>query len=81
MVYIDVGKPMSIQDISISNNQHKQLIKAVPNDSILVKGDDGELIVNVSEYQNSKLSKKNQVIELIIGDKVLDPKAHYWVFK
>jgi hypothetical protein len=81
MVYIDVGKPMSIQDISISNNQHKQLIKAVPNDSILVKGDDGELIVNVSEYQNSKLSKKNQVIELIIGDKVLDPKAQYWVFK
>jgi Tat protein secretion system quality control protein TatD with DNase activity len=72
---------MSIQDISISNNQHKKLIKAVPDDSILVEGDGGELIVNVSEYKSSKLAKKHQVIELIMGDKVLDQKAQYWVFK
>ncbi|MFT6896842.1 MAG: hypothetical protein ACJA13_001246 [Paraglaciecola sp.] len=81
MAYIDVRKPMSIQDISISNNQHKQLIKAVPDASILMEGDDGELIVNVSEYTSSKLSKKHNIIELIMGDEVLDLKAQYWVFK
>jgi Tat protein secretion system quality control protein TatD with DNase activity len=72
---------MSIQDISISNNQHKKLINAVPDDRILVEGDDGELIVNVSEYKSSKLATKGKIIELIIGDEVLDPNAQYWVFK
>ena len=72
---------MNIQDISITNNQHKKLIKCVPNASILVEGDDGELIVNVDEYMSSKLAKKNKIIELIIGDEILDPKAQYWVFK
>jgi len=72
---------MNIQDISITNNQHKKLIKGVPNASILVEGDDGELIVNVDEYMSSKLAKKNKIIELIIGDEILDPKAQYWVFK
>ncbi|MFT4940282.1 MAG: hypothetical protein ACI88A_003334 [Paraglaciecola sp.] len=81
MVHINVGKPMSIQDIPISNNQHKKLINAVPDDRILVEGDDGELIVNVSEYKSSKLATKGKIIELIIGDEVLDPNAQYWVFK
>ncbi|MFT4995093.1 MAG: Tat protein secretion system quality control protein TatD with DNase activity, partial [Paraglaciecola sp.] len=31
---------MSIQDIPISNNQHKKLIKAIPDDRILLEGDD-----------------------------------------
>ena len=72
---------MSIQDIPISNNQHKKLMHAVPDDRILVEGDDGELIVNVSEYKSSKLATKSKIIELILGDDVLDPKAQYWVFK
>lgn len=72
---------MSIQDISISNNQHKKLIKAVTDTSILVEGDNGELIVNVAEYMNSKLAKKDKVIELIMADEALDPEAQYWVFK
>lgn len=72
---------MSIQDITISNNQHKKLIKAVPDDRILVEGDDRELIVNVSEYKASKLATKRKIIELIMGDEVLDPTAQYWVFK
>jgi hypothetical protein len=77
----NVRKPMSIQDIPFSNNQHKKLIKAIPDDRILLEGDDGGLIVNVAEYKSSKFATKGKIIELIMGDDVLDPNAQYWVFK
>lgn len=76
---------MSIQDISITNNQKKQLLKAVKDTQILIQEESGELIVNVKAYSALKnnIAYKNtgaEPIEEIIGDDVLDFDAEYFVF-
>ena len=73
---------MTIQDISISNNQRKSLIKALPGDeSVLIESEEGELVVSVADYSEFKLAKNKTPVEIIIGDDILDDDAEYWVFR
>jgi hypothetical protein len=76
---------MSIQDISITNNQKKLLLKAIKDTQILVQEDNGDLIVNVAAYlalKNNIAYKKTgaEPIEDIIGEDVLDFDMEYFVF-
>ena len=76
---------MSIQDISITNNQKKLLLKAIKDTQILVQEENGDLVVNVAAY----LALKNNIaykstgaepIEEVIGHDELDFDAEYFVF-
>ncbi len=71
---------MSIQEIAISNNQKKHLLKAVQDESILFQDDNGDLVVNVAAYEASRTDKNPTPIEDIIGEDVLDYNAEYFVF-
>lgn len=76
---------MRIQDISITNNQKKSLLKAVKDSQILVQEENGDLIVNVKAYLALKnnMANKNtgtEPIEEIIGSDELDFEAEYFVF-
>ena len=76
---------MKIQDISITNNQKKLLLKAVKDPQILVQEDSGDLVVNVKAYQalkNNIAYKKSgsEPIEEIVGEDALDFDAEYFVF-
>jgi len=76
---------MSIQDISITNNQKKSLVKAIKDPQILVQEENGDLIVNVKAYLALKnnIAHKNtgaEPIEEIVGDDTLDFEAEYFVF-
>ena len=76
---------MRIQDISITNNQKKLLIKAIIDPQILVQEENGELVINVKAYLALKnnIAHKNtgtEPIEEIIGFDELDFEAEYFVF-
>jgi len=76
---------MSIQDISITNNQKKSLLKAIKDKQILIQEENGDLVVNVAAYQALKnnIAYKNtgaEPIEEVIGEDVLDFDAEYFVF-
>jgi len=76
---------MSIQDISVSNNQKKRLLSAISDEQVLVQNEEGELLVNVAAYisfKNDLPAEKSDPapIEAIIGDNVLDFDAEFFVF-
>ena len=81
---------MSIQEISLANNQKKRLAKAVKDQAVLFADDNGDLVVNVANY---KALKKELIvakaikpgieltpIEAIVGEDVLDFSSEYFVF-
>ena len=71
---------MSIQDLSISNNQKKKLLRAITDENIMFQDDTGELVLNVAAYKTFKEENKQTPIEAILGEDVLDPRAEFVVF-
>ena len=76
---------MSIQEITLPNNQKKKLQKGITQESVLFQDDNGDLVVNVEAYQEFKLTvKKNErhlLIEAVVGDEVeLDFSVEYFIF-
>lgn len=76
---------MSIQDITVSNNQKKRLLHAINDEQVLVQNEEGELVVSVATYvtfKNGLPTEKSNPgpIEAIIGEGVLDFNAEYVVF-
>jgi ASC-1-like (ASCH) protein len=71
---------MSIQTISLSNNQKKQLRNSSKLDSVLFIDDNDDLVVNVAAYETLKQSTNPAPIEAIVGDDVLDFQVEYFVF-
>lgn len=70
---------MSLQDIQITNNQRKKLLKAMDDETILQQ-DEGVLVLNVAEYNNYKeLSESSPVEDILVGIK-LNYEAEYIVF-
>jgi len=72
---------MSIQEISVSNNQKKSLLKAVKDQQVLFQDDNGDLVVNVEAYEEWKelKGKGSDPIEEIV-EEALDYDSEYFVF-
>ncbi len=70
---------MSIQDIPVSHNKKKKLAKCIKSDTVLIE-DEGELILNVSEYLAFKAATLKTPIEDVLGEGILDESAEYIVF-
>lgn len=71
---------MSIQEIAVSNNQKKHLLRAITDEAVLYQEDNGDLIVDVASYLELKAGAETGPIEDIIGDVALDFTAAYFVF-
>ena len=71
---------MSIQEIAVSNNQKKQLLKAINKDEVLFQEDNGDLVVSVAAYLNFKQEADPGPLEAIVGEDTLDFNAEYFVF-
>lgn len=71
---------MSIQEISITNNQKKQLIRTINDESILIIDDNEDLVVNVENYKNFIASSDVSPIEDIITDETLNWDAEFIIF-
>jgi len=73
-------KIMSIQEIAVSNNQKKQLLKAIKKDEVLFQEDNGDLVVSVAAYVIFKKEADPGPLEAIMGEDTLDFNAEYFVF-
>ncbi len=71
---------MSIQEIAVSNNQKKSLLKAIRKENVLVQEENGDLVVNLAAYIVFKKEADPGPIEAIIGEDVLDFDAEFVVF-
>ncbi len=81
---------MSIQELTLANNQKKRLQKAIKDEAVLFEDENGDLVVNVANYKEFKhelriirATKKNlevEPIEVIVGEGILDFNAEYFVF-
>jgi len=81
---------MSIQEVSLANNQKKRLLKVIKDPAVLFSESNGDLVVNASAYQAlkkelslAKVAKPHlsaMPIEDIVGDDTLDFSHEYFVF-
>ena len=71
---------MSIQEIALSQNQKKKLLKSIGDESIAFKDDNGDIVVNVKAYSDLKQDSDSAPIEEIIGDVSLDFDSQYFLF-
>lgn len=71
---------MSIQEIALSHNQKKKLLKSIDNESVVFKDDNGDIVVNVEAYLDLKQTADSAPIETIVGEGVLDYDSQYFIF-
>ena len=71
---------MRIQEIMISNNNNKKLLKSITDNDVIYKEDNGDIVVNVEAYQNLKQDSNSAPIETMLDDDTLDFDNEYFVF-
>ncbi len=71
---------MYLQEIAISHNQKKKLLKAIKDDNVLIQEESGDIVVNVEAYLSFKKDLDPAPIEAIVGDDILDFNMQYLVF-
>jgi hypothetical protein len=71
---------MSIQEIALSHNLKKKLLKSINNENVLFKDDNGDIVVSVEAYLNLKQATDSAPIETIVGEDVLDYDNQYFIF-
>lgn len=72
---------MSVQEISISNNQKKALLKAFKKKKdVIFEEENGDLVVSVDAYEDFLDEISKEPIEEIVGEGVLNYDAEYFVF-
>jgi hypothetical protein len=71
---------MSIQDIAVSHNVQKKLLRAVKDEAVLFQDEDGAVVVNVAGYLAFKADTGTEPLEDVLGDVELDLSAEYFVF-
>ena len=71
---------MTIQEITLSNNQKKKLQKNIKSDTVLFQDENGDIVVNVAAYLEFLQGIKQAPIEDIVGNNVLSYDAEYFVF-
>ena len=72
---------MSIQDIAVSHNLRKKLLRAVKDEAVLFQDEDGAVVVNVAGYELLKADTGTEPLEDVLGDVVLDESAEFFVFE
>jgi len=72
---------MSIQDIAVSHNLRKKLLRAVKDEAVLFQDEDGAVVVNVEGYELLKADTGTEPLEDVLGDVVLDESAEFFVFE
>ena len=72
---------MSIQDIAVSHNLRKKLLRAVKDEAVLFQDEDGAVVVNVAGYEILKADTGTEPLEDVLGDVVLDESAEFFVFE
>ncbi len=71
---------MSIQEIALSHNQKKKLLKSIKDDSVIFKDDNGDVVISVEAYIALKENTDSAPIEIILGADVLDFDSQYFLF-
>ena len=78
--FTNLKYPMSIQDITVSNNIRKKIINAVRDESAIIIEENGDVIISVTAYQEFAERIKRSPLEEILGEDALDFSAEYFVF-
>lgn len=71
---------MTIQDISVSNNQKKKILRDITDADIIFQDDNGDLVIQVAAYQTWQQETGQSPLQNILGDDMLDFSAEYFVF-
>lgn len=71
---------MSIQEIALSHNQKKKLMKSIHDENVAFKEDNGDVVVSVEAYLKLKQDTDSAPIEVILGDDILDYDSQYFLF-
>jgi len=70
----------TIQEIALSHNQKKKLLKSISDESVAFKDDNGDIVVSVEAYLSLKKHTATAPIEAILGDDILDFTNQYFIF-
>ncbi|GAA6135743.1 hypothetical protein NBRC116188_25330 [Oceaniserpentilla sp. 4NH20-0058] len=71
---------MSIQEISVSNNQKKALKKALKKSKALIEEENGDLVLDQDTYYNWCDESGKYPLEDVLPDEDFDDEAEFIVF-
>jgi hypothetical protein len=71
---------MSIQEIALSHNQKKKLLKSIDDENIIFRDDNGDVVVSVENYLLFKQGSDSAPLEDVLGDDILDFESQYFLF-
>ena len=71
---------MSIQEIALSHNQKKKVLKSIDDDNVMFEDNNGDVVVSVENYVSFKQDSNSSPIEMILGDDILDFNSQYFLF-
>lgn len=70
----------TIQEIAVSHNQKKKLLKSIDDESVAFRDDNGDVVVSVDAYMSLKTNTDAAPIETLLGDDILDFTNQYFIF-
>lgn len=71
---------MSVQEISVTNNQKKHLLKDIKKASIIFQEDNADVVLNVEAYLEFMDDKDKDPVTEILGEGVVDLDNEYIIF-
>ncbi|MEH6556900.1 MAG: hypothetical protein V7459_02905 [Oceanicoccus sp.] len=71
---------MSIQEIALSHNLKKKLLKSIDDENIIFRDDNGDVVVSVENYLIFKQDSNSAPLEAVLGDDILDFDNQYFLF-
>ena len=71
---------MNIQEIALSHNQKKKLLKLIDKESFAIKDDNGDIVVNVEAYLSYKQDNDSAPVDTLVGEDILDYEHQYFIF-
>ena len=71
---------MSIQEVTLSHNQKKKLLKAVKDETIMFEDDNKDIVLDVAAYLDFKANLDEDPVESILGKDALDMTMEYIIF-
>ncbi|CAH0991276.1 hypothetical protein SIN8267_01378 [Sinobacterium norvegicum] len=71
---------MSMQEIAVTNNQKKKILRAIRDQDVIFQDENGDIIVSVSAYQAYKEATEEQPLEDLLADGELADGKEFFVF-
>lgn len=70
---------MSVQEISVTNNQKKAVLRAFKKVKGFIEEDNGDLVIDIAHYQDYQAESGKAPLEEILVDEIIQDDTQYLI--